>query len=184
MLKRIYEVGWMPVLLWSLFIGGLIQDDFAYFIGTNEARLLGALFVLTFFVVVSIQMSKNNSKYFIVVFTLFLSSLFLVLGYSSLPEQKIEIASKNDGHFKNFDYSSIKQDDMYAIRVDYVKREQKARKLELEAAELRYYGPKEYYSYGAWQYILCFSVSVFLGVYAICSYIFLSNINVKNSLEE
>ncbi len=174
MLKQICYNGWLPVMILLVLGTFTITDHLEFAIGNDETTLLLTLFLLFSFVVVFFQFAKQYSKYYIPVYLLFFAFLFLILGYSSLREQQVERARDHYSQFENYDYSSIKNDNLKAVRVDYVQREQKARKFELEAAELRYYGPTEYYGFETWQFILLFSAIGLLITYAICWFIYLN----------
>jgi hypothetical protein len=177
MLKQICYNGWLPVMI--LFALGTISvtEYLKFTIGYDEMNWLLMLFLFYSFALAFLQFAKQYSKYLIAFNVLSFAILFLILGYSSLPEQQIERARDHYYVFEDYDYSSIKKDNLHAVRVDYVKREQRARKLELEAAELRYYGPTEFYGFTTWQYIFLFSVIGLLTAYAICWFIYLSKLD-------
>jgi hypothetical protein len=177
MLKAICYNGWFVVLI-SFILGTIsIRDYLEFTIGSYEYSLLLLLFCFCSIVNSILQFSKEMSKYFIAFNILFCAALFFILGYSSFPERQLERARDYYYEVEDFDYSLIKKDNRYASRVDHIRREQRARKLELEAAELRYYGPSEFYRFSIGQYILFFSAIVFLIAYAICWFTYLSNSN-------
>lgn len=87
-----------------------------------------------------------HCRYTIIACTFYVASLFAILGYSALPENRYERAKEHYLQFENKQLLADEKDSFYQKRVEYLKIEQTARKLEFQAEELRYFGPKEYYS--------------------------------------
>lgn len=174
MLKQICHNGWLPVVI--LFgLGTMSVTEYIKFlIGNDETVLIFIQLIVFSFVISFFQFTKQYYKYLVVVHILFIAFLFLILGYSSLPEQKIQRARAHFRQVENSNLSEIKKDNLYSLRVNYIQREQKARQLELEAAKLRYYGPKEYYGLDVWEYFLFFSGIGVLIIYALFWLIHLS----------
>jgi hypothetical protein len=158
MIKRISTIA-LPQLIVVLFILGTmtVRDYTKFLLGNEETNFLSFVFVLYGFILILFQFIKHDSKHELGIFTLFLTLVISTLGYSSLPERQLKRANFHYQQFENTDLSSVKNDNLHSIRIDYLKREQKARQLELEVAELRYSGPKEFYGFGKLGYILFFS---------------------------
>lgn len=158
----------MPILL-VFVIGTLTTRDYIEFlIGRQETTLIGVAILLAGISLVYLQFTQQVAKYALGTFILLITLIILILGYSALPDRQLERAQIHFQQFENKDTSSVKTDKLHSQSINYSIREQKARKLELEVAELRYYGPKEFYGTEPWVYILFISTILLMFAYGIC----------------
>ena len=166
MLKRVCYVGWLPILIiFSLsFLDGL--EYLKETLGHSETAFLlivAILFVLTLFF---LRHANECSNKVIGASIIFFSITFLIIGYSAFPERIYERAQDRSGGL--IDYEVTIKDKNYTDRINYAKTEQRARRLELEAAELRHFGPKDFYGFYTWQYVFFLLSIGLLTAYGLC----------------
>ncbi len=177
MIKKICIYGLMPILI--LFVIGTMttRDYIEFLIGKQETTLIGFAILLAGISLVYLQFTQQIAKYAIGIFILLITLIILILGYSALPNRQLERAQIHSQQFENTDTSSVKKDKLHSQSINYSIREHKARQLELEVAELRYYGPKEFYGTEPWVYILFISTIVLMFAYGICWIVYEYNDN-------
>jgi len=128
----------------------IVRDYIEHLIGEGAINSIGGLFLIYIFFIALIQYSGSYSRIFsrlaIGSFILFFTLIALILGNSSLPEKQLERARARSRQLITVDKSQYKNDRDYSDAVDASQREQKARQLEVEIAELRDYG--QFHSYG------------------------------------
>jgi hypothetical protein len=144
------------------------RDYIEFLIGRRETTLIGFAILLAGISLVYVQFTQQVARYAIGTFILLITLIILILGYSALPKRQLERAQVHFQQFENTDTSSVKKDKLHSQSINYSIREQKARQLELEVAELRYYGPKEFYGTEPWIYILFISTILLMFAYGIC----------------
>lgn len=161
MTKWIRNYALMPLLILFIIATISVKDYLEFSLGKSETNFI------YFAILISAVGLTIFAKKAIGIFILFIALIFLVLGYSSFPYRQYERAKLHYEEFENTHLPSAKNDKQPAVMTDYVKREQQARKLEFEVAELRYNGPIEYYGIRTWRYILFFSAIVAMIAYGI-----------------
>jgi hypothetical protein len=137
-------------------------------IGEGAINSILSLFMIYTFLIALTQFSKIFARFAVGGFILFLTLIVLILGNSSLPEKQLERARARSRQLITVDKSQYKNDRQYADAVDASQREEKARQLEVEIAELRDYG--QFHSYGIkpWMKFLFISCIGLMFVYGIC----------------
>lgn len=114
--------------------------------GLYDRFFHAGIFFLNIIFIALIQYSRLFSRLAVGGFILIFTLIVLILGNSSLPEKQLERAHARSGQLITVDKSHYKNDRDYSDAVDASQREQKARQLEVEIAELRDYG--QFHSYG------------------------------------
>ena len=161
MIKKICTYALMPLLALFIISTITVKDFLEFSLGKGETNFI------YFTILITGGIFAFYAKNAIGIFILFISLIFLILGYSSFPNRQYERAKLHYEEFKNSHLPSATNAEPPPVVTNYVSREQQARKLEFEALELRYYGPKEYYGMKPWQYILFFSAILAMIAYGI-----------------
>jgi hypothetical protein len=150
MKKLIRDYGLMPFMI--IFIIGTfsVKDFLEYSIGKSETNIIYFSFLILGGILAFLE------KRALGVFLLFIGLFFLTLGFSSFPPNQYKRANLHYQEYENSNKPNGSSSELSPIVADYIKRERKARDLELQIAELRYNGPEEYYGFPIYRYILFF----------------------------
>ena len=147
MIKRICSSwGLMPFAIICIIPIMTVRDYIVSLIGEGATNSILSLFMIYTFLIALTQFSKIFARFAVGGFILFFTLIVLILGNSSLPEKQSERARARSRQLIIVDKSQYKNDRDYSDAFDASQREQKARQLEVEIAELRDYG--QFHSYG------------------------------------
>lgn len=169
MIRRICNWGLLPFVIICLFPVLSVRDNLVTLIGEGATNSVLALFGIYAFFAVITQFTKIFARFANGVFILFITLITLVFGYNLQPERRYEHALSNSRSLTTeVDKSNYKNEADYSDAVDALTREQKARQLEVEVADLRYYTPNHKYGIKSWMKIVFLSCIGLMLSYGIC----------------
>jgi len=170
MMNKICNWGAYPIIaIFTIFFVIPFRDWLVASLGEGATNLILFLFVIYAFYIIITQFFKAFARFAMGIFILFITLITLIIGYSTLPEQKYNRALEKSQLLKyEADRSHYKNDGDYSDAVEHANNEEKARQLELQVAELRNYPSYHLFGIKPWMKISFLSVIGLMLAYGIC----------------